>query len=304
MDAFNEETRFIINPSLRVIRGSDNEIIVRHGSRGRSSQRIVDERERGVLADFVTAFAAGAAYKDVVQQFSGQEVEDIFQGLIDQGVLIECDKSHYAFLVAGLGTKLPEPRVKHLRVIGSGALADAFLKMMEDTLRDTIMITRSENVTMDDEPHMIVCVSDSPNLPLFYDVNELALSYGIRWHAAYVDGPEVIVGPLYVPGMTGCFHDFDVIDEAGRSMRIDYLYGRMGTPVNGDGKLPLFVANMGASYLTASVLQDLFGVGSFLEGYFLRIDLDRMEIIRQKLSRLARCPACMGSRPDIRHPFL
>ena len=65
-------------------------------------------------------------------------------------------------------------------------------------------------------------------------------------------------------------------------------------------KLPL----QAASYITSSVLQELLGVGSHLEGFFLRIDLDRLEVIRQKLTRLARCPACALERPNLRHPFL
>lgn len=304
MDRINNGAAFMINPALQVFRGSDNEIIVRFGSRGRSSRRIADDTKRGVLADFVTCFARGASYADAKEHFADHDVEDLFHGLIEHGVLIESDKARYAFLAAGLGSTPPETAAEHISVVGSGAIAEAVVPMLQEVLAETVEVGQSPHIDVHSDADLIVCVSDTPNLPLFFDVNEFAMSNDIRWHAAYADGPELVVGPLYVPGMTGCFHDFDILDEAGRSMRVGHLYGKMGTPLNGAQRLPTFVAGMAASYLSASVIQDLIGSGSFLEGHFLRIDLDRMEIVRQQLSRLARCPACIEARPDLRHPFL
>ena len=54
------DTRLIQNPAIRLIRSTDDEIIVRFGSRGRASRRISDSSRKGILADLVFAFEDGA----------------------------------------------------------------------------------------------------------------------------------------------------------------------------------------------------------------------------------------------------
>jgi hypothetical protein len=68
--------------------------------------------------------------------------------------------------------------------------------------------------------------------------------------------------------------------------------------------LPLFAADLAASYAAASIVQHASGRGSFLEGSFLRIDLERLEIIREQLLQMPRCPACIQNKPHLRHPFI
>lgn len=296
--------RLIINPALQVIRGSDDELIVRNGSRGRSAQRLSDEARRGVLCDFVGAFAGGAEPTSVLAVHP--EAADMLDGLVERHVLIDEREAEYSFLVGGLGLRLSDCRVGAVDLVGRGALADATADAIRDALPDAVEVRRHDHVSGAaeiDELELLVVTSDTPDLPLFFDVNELALTLGTPWHAAYMDGAEAVVGPLYLPGTTGCFHDFDVIEEAGRSMRIDLVHAKL-TATRDRGRVPRFAAGLAAGYLTSSLLQDIFGVGSHLEGHFLRIDLDRLEVIRQQLSRLARCPACMENRPDLRHPFV
>ena len=47
----NPDTQLVLNPALRIIRSTNDEIIVRFGSRGRSSRRISDTKRRGILSD-------------------------------------------------------------------------------------------------------------------------------------------------------------------------------------------------------------------------------------------------------------
>jgi bacteriocin biosynthesis cyclodehydratase domain-containing protein len=301
-----DDRRLLLNPALRVIRGSDDELVVRQGSRGRSSQRVSDGARRGVLADLALAFADGARLGDVLEAVPDPAGRELVGGLLERRILIDEAAASFAFLTAGLDVDPAACAVGSVDVVGSGRLAEAAGDMIRDALPEPVAVRRHGDLrTVQDgeDIELLVCAADTYDAPFFFDVNEFALTSDVRWHAAYADGLEAVVGPLYVPGMTGCFHDFDVLDEAGRSMRVEHLFGKLNrTPAR--GHIPLYAAAMAASYLVASLLQDVFGLGSYLEGHLLRLDLDRLEVIRQQLSRLARCPACAEGRPDLRHPFL
>lgn len=54
------DTTHILNPAMQMTRSTDDEVIVRFKSRGRSSRRLRDESSRGVLADLVFAFDGGS----------------------------------------------------------------------------------------------------------------------------------------------------------------------------------------------------------------------------------------------------
>lgn len=296
-----DTTALVLNPALRVLRASDDEIVVRHGSRGRSGQRIRDDERRGILADLALSFSHPRA-----PETSGSEATaELLGSLLDAGVIVPESEASFGYLIAGLGRPLPPPSVESVHVVGEGQVADAAAAQVSEAVGAAVPVVRATRPDDLDDAEFILATADTTSLSFFFEINEYALTHGVRWHAAYVDGPEIVVGPLYIPGVTGCFHDFDVLDEAGRSLRIDHLYGKLvdggNTPA---GPLPLFVAHLAAGYLVTSVLQDIYGQGSFLEGYSLHIDLDRMEVIRRMLSRLARCPACQDQRPDLRHPFI
>ena len=296
------EDLLVLNPSVQIIRSTDDEVVVRFGSRGRSSQRINDGKRRGVLSDVVFAFAGGAPSSDVVAAH-GPAAQDIVDDLRSRGILLAEADQRFGFLTAGYGSS--EVSVSSLAVVGEGALTQHCARFLSDALAGRVEVARVPALAPQDEPaEFLVCVADAPSLGFFYDVNEYALTHGVAWHGGYLDGPELVAGPLFRPGVTGCYHDFDVMDEAGRSMKIDHLFMKLNGGPAEPAAVPEFVGALAASYITSSVLQELLGVGSHLEGFFLRIDLDRLEVIRQKLTRLARCPACALERPNLRHPFL
>lgn len=294
--------RLATNPALHLIRSTNDEIIVRFGSRGRATQRIADSQRRGILADLLFLFEDGARCDEVCERFGG-DGEELITSLLKSGVLVPESELAFGFHIAGYGTAIPE--ISSLNVIGEGRFAGECFRLLNDALGKKVAVKTIPQIEVDSEPaDMTVCVADSPATGFFYDMNEYALSYNAVWHGGYLDGPEILVGPLFVPGETGCYHDFDVMEESGRSMKLDHLFMKMNGASAVATQVPEFVASLAASYLTASVLQHVLGVGSHLEGHLLRIDLDRLEIIRQRATRLARCPACNENRPDIRSPFL
>ncbi|MFC0265535.1 hypothetical protein [Alloscardovia macacae] len=293
---------YICNPAVKLIRSTNDEIIVRFGSRGRASRRLTDTQKRGILSDVMRAFEVGATIKNVKEEFE-EDCSDLITGLVDGGVLVPKTDADFGFFVAGYGVQ--SCLIRTLNIIGSGKLAEESFRLVSDALGKQVIVKLQSEIDVTECPaDFTLCVADSPNIGLFYDMNEYALSYNAVWHGGYMDGPELVIGPLFIPQETGCYHDFDVIEEAGRSMKIDYLYSKMNGAAEIPTQIPLFVTSLAASYLTSSIVQYALGLGSYLEGHFLRIDLDRMEIIRQRAVRLVRCPACSENRPDIRSPFL
>lgn len=291
----------VLNPALKIIRASNDEVIVRHGSRGRSTQRFSDPEATGVLGRLVEHFRFPLG----VASLETENEQKLAQELADNGVLIPESQLRYAFLVAGLGSPV-ETVTGNYAIIGEGVLAQEVARSLQDVLPEVNFTTLGDVNQLEDDPDFIVAVADTPNLGFFFDINEYALTTKTKWHAAFVDGPEAVVGPLYDPAHTGCFHDFDVLDESGRSLRVDHLYSKFQQQddAHTEHKMPLFLAQLVAGYVALSVVQDALREGSYLEGEFLRLDTDRMEVIKQQLARIARCPACMENRPDLRHPFV
>ncbi|MBD2760689.1 TOMM precursor leader peptide-binding protein [Yimella sp. cx-573] len=299
IEATAQTDTYVVNPALRVIRSSGDEIIVRHGSRGRSTQRFSDPEAGGVLSDLVARFSEPTALSTI----ESERDQELLRELVESGVLIPHSQTSYSRLVAGLG-RPTQPVTADVALVGEGVIAQELARCLADALPDAGITTVGAVSDLEADPDVLIAASDTPDIGFFFDVNEYALTTAVRWHAAYVDGPECVVGPLYRPGYTGCFHDFDVMDESGRSLRVDHVYAKMQKAQPHSAPVPLFMAQLVSGYLTMSVLQDLCGEGSFLEGSFLRIDADRLEVIKQQLTRLARCPACMENRPDLRHPFV
>ncbi|WP_314145873.1 TOMM precursor leader peptide-binding protein [uncultured Leifsonia sp.] len=297
-------SRFIVNPSLTVIRSSDDEIIVRFGSRSTFSRRLKDDQRNGILGNLVEHFAVGANVDAFLKgDVSPEVVHTVISSLVQEKVLIPESDAAASAVALGLGLA-DETAIaaSTIAVVGDGSIAARLstqLRASGPAVEASPALTPEAFETAD----LVVVAADAPDIGLFFDANEAALSLDRPWQSVYVDGAECVIGPLFYPGHTGCFHDFDIMDESARSLRLDYLYYK-GATMKAGRNLPDFVADLAASYATASVLQHLGGKGSFLEGFVLRVDLERLEIIRDQLIQLPRCPACIQKRPYLRHPFI
>lgn len=304
----SQQPFYVINPALQVIRCSDDEVVIKFGSRSKTSRRLKDDARRAVLGDLVQAFKLPSTVEDAHGSVIGdpKTLHEMTQSLIEQKVVVPEQEAAYSFLTVGMDIgSVHELQAVTVGVVGAGKIALRIREQLAELgVKSTAINTISAEVFEDSE--LTIVASDSPNLSLFFDANEAALVTGRPWHAVYADGAEVVVGPLFRPSYTGCFHDYDTMDESARSLRLDYLYYKsalLGGAPKSDA-LPLFAADLAASYATASIVQHASGRGSFLEGSFLRIDLERLEIIKEQLLQMPRCPACIQNKPHLRHPFI
>ncbi len=147
---------------------------------------------------------------------------------------------------------------------------------------------------------------------VLHAANRAALDTGRPWMSVYFDGSEAVIGPIYAPGETACYNEFEIQNEACIARQDDYhVYKDSLTPPAApaddrrvpDPVLPPFLA-IASGWATAAALPFVAGVKSFLLERAVRIDFERLEIDYQDILRLPRCPACSPTRPAYRHTFL
>ncbi|MDJ0312185.1 hypothetical protein [Arthrobacter sp. H35-D1] len=297
--------RLLVNPAVAIIRCSDNEVFIRHGSRSATSHRIEDTKGRGRLANFAEAFAVPRTVTEAASSTDTDALDaaEFTQHLLDGHALIPDADRNYGYAIAGLGSP-GIPAAAQLAVVGEGRVGTAVARQLTDLLRRPVE-QAAELITAFEDCDFVVVAADALNPGLFYDADEAAMETGTPWQLVYVDGGEVMVGPTFIPGMTVGYYDLDTMDESGRTMRMDYQFLKTATAaVPATAPVPYAVADLAASYASLSVLQHLTGKGSFLENHVLRLDLERMHVIRDRVMRLARTPRDLANRNDLRHPFL
>lgn len=295
----------VLNPAISVIRSTDDEIIAHLGSRSRTSHRISDSQGRGRLADFVAGFTRPVSPAELAQEqdldpaVAAEFVEHLAQGK----VLIPEEQTRYSYLITGLGLTPTDVELQ-VGVLGSGAIATAVARQLSDLIGSPVTL-HDDAAAAFDGADLVVVASDQLAAGLCYDADEISLSTGVPWQLVYLDGFELMIGPTFVPGVSANYYDVDAMDEASRVLRTQYLYEKSSRPDQPrSATVPSFVADLAASWATTAIAQHLWGRGSFLEGYVMRVDLERMQIMRDKVMRLPRNPVEMGVRSDLRHPFL
>jgi len=332
------DTKCVVrNPTQTIIRCNADEIMVRWGSRSRTSHQLKDDHNRGVLADLVERLALPADIAQISAWYPHVDpvhIEEILDSLLRHHVVVELAQAEGAFLELGLqlGSRSLLAQCS-VGVVGDGAIARAVINDLADAgvgsfavldirraLRDhgaALVTGEAEIEWLDSDGDAeladlfgeadVVCVAgDEPDLAMLYRCNALALESQTPWLMAHADGPEIIVGPLFRPYETACFNDYDTQEEAARTHRMDHLFYKAALVRDGFERRPIprFMAEQAGSMATLALVQALTGGASFLEGAVLRTDLERMEVVREMVLRMPRCPACIGGRPDYRHPFL
>ena len=304
-ESLSPQDQLVINPAVSIIRGSDDEIMSRFGSRSRSSYRITDTNGHGVLADFVRAFVRPAIPAEVAAHFgiNDDTRQEFIEKLTEGSLLISPEQVRYSQLISGMHIT-PERDDQVLTVVGTGRMAESVAGNLTDLTSSEIEISHDAERAFDESDFVVVC-ADRLDQAFFYDADEYARISETPWHLSYLDGAEIVVGPTFIPGSTTNYFDRDTLDESARTLRFEHQYMALASPdIEADAPIPLFIAQMAAGWTTAAVAQHLWGPGSFLEDHVLRIDLERMQVIRDRVLRLARNPVTVGSRPDLRHPFI
>lgn len=138
--------------------------------------------------------------------------------------------------------------------------------------------------------------------------NSVAIDAVRPWISVFIDGSEALVGPLYLPGESCCYNEFEIQHEATLGMiKDDYLvYKEALNEGRLDGShfaLPPYLG-VASGLAATALLRFLVSGRSFLVGRCNRVDFERLSVDYEEVLRLPRCPACAPSRPGYRHLFM
>jgi len=154
---------------------------------------------------------------------------------------------------------------------------------------------------------LVVAAIDGFSSRFLHVANQAALDSGRPWLAVCVDGSEACIGPVFVPGETACYNEFEIQQEASLSVTRDdyFLYKEStnGAAAAGRVVLPTF-ARIAAGFAGIAVAHYLASGRSALVGRCHRIDFERMTVDYEDVLRMPRCPACSPGRAAYRHLFM
>jgi bacteriocin biosynthesis cyclodehydratase domain-containing protein len=158
-----------------------------------------------------------------------------------------------------------------------------------------------------EQSDFVVAALESFSPSVLHAANQVALAVGKPWMSVYVDGSEAVIGPLYVPGETLCYNEFEIQNEASCRLQGDYLIHKESLQA---GRLearhlvlPPFLSVIGG-WATTAALSFLTSGQSFVVGRAVRLDFERFGVDYQDVLRLPRCPACASQRAPYRHTLL
>lgn len=167
----------------------------------------------------------------------------------------------------------------------------------EDALRDLME-------TVD----FVVVAAESLLSGLFHRVDDLAMDTGTPWISAFVDGSEACIGPIYVPGETCCYNEFEIQCEAALSIsQADYHIYKEELNKHGFRSrhlmLPAHLSTT-AGFVASAITSFLGYQRSYLVGRALRVNFEALRVDYEEVLRLPRTPTRAATRQGYRHTFM
>ncbi len=158
-------------------------------------------------------------------------------------------------------------------------------------------------MTARDQADIVVTVADDYLRPELAEWNRRAIAHGQPWLLVKPAGVHPWIGPLFVPGQTGCWL---CLADRLRANRAVERFLREREP---ERREPLFTApamspaNAPLTARLAAIEAARWAAGgsSRLEGRILRLKLDEMASDAHALTRRPQCPAC--GEPHYRTPL-
>lgn len=130
-------------------------------------------------------------------------------------------------------------------------------------------------------------------------INALALHLGFDWIQACVDGPQLLVGPLFEANRTACYECLEArvlmnMRDAGNYVAYKASLARSASHGAPNPSLRL-LDNLAVDHLALEAANALLTGTTFTRGKLLTMYLPTMEIIYHEVLRLPGCAACSPS---------
>jgi bacteriocin biosynthesis cyclodehydratase domain-containing protein len=138
-------------------------------------------------------------------------------------------------------------------------------------------------------------------------LNRVALALGVPWLHAAVDGPFLLVGPLFIPRRTACYACFETRVAMNLRHGDGYRLYKQALVEGSVTEAPMPVepvlAGMLASHTAFEALNFTLTGAGFSVGKVLSIHLPTFEFAFNEVLRVPGCPAC-GPSPEAEDPQL
>ena len=142
----------------------------------------------------------------------------------------------------------------------------------------------------------VVLASRTINPIQFKLLNRISLHYGIAWLHAVMDGPLLMVGPLFIPYRSACYECFEMrvvmnLREGASYLRYKEALVQHQIEYGAVPAEPVLL-NLLASHTALEVLNFVLTDSAFVVNKVLAIYLPTMEFSYNEVLRLPGCPAC------------
>lgn len=167
-----------------------------------------------------------------------------------------------------------------------------------------------------DDVDLAVVALDSFSPDALHTANEIAIELDRTWLFVYVDGSEISLGPVFVPGETPCYLELAIQEDAGLHWRgQSWLYNEkknelvsrlQDTTESAHSRLSTMIpchADVAAGIASREVLRLMTSKTSSLRSRNLQISFEDLEFVYTNVMALPRCPACSVLRAPYRSTF-
>ncbi len=153
----------------------------------------------------------------------------------------------------------------------------------------------------------VIATSEVFSSHLFHTVDLAALSAEKPWISVFMDGSEACIGPIYVPGETCCYNEFEIQSEATLSIqRSEYYTYKEEMSKNGlyshQFIFPPYIS-IAAGFVAGIASSFLLSGKSSLIGRCFRINFEKPYVDYEEILKLPRSPTSVDMRNGYRHTF-
>ena len=156
--------------------------------------------------------------------------------------------------------------------------------------------------------NFVVTTSEVFSSHLFHTVDLAALAVEKPWMSAFIDGSEACIGPIYVPGETCCYNEFEIQSEAALSIQSSEYYTYKEEMCKNGLYSHQFVfppyASIAAGFVVGTASSFLLSGKSSLIGRCFRINFEKPYVDYEEILKLPRSPVSIDMRNGYRHMFL
>ncbi|WP_406135688.1 TOMM precursor leader peptide-binding protein [Streptomyces sp. NBC_01089] len=317
-------TLYTLNPHLRFVRRTDDEVLISRGSRSVYAELLRDDAGGGILADLLERLRTCAG-EDELASWAREsapgvslDVPAVLSHLAQRGIVVPAgsDPAHTHLRTVFPASSAPDDALRDsvVTVMGDGTLADTLAGQLATSgaTEAGATLRRVPAPAPDDVPEelftgatLVVVALDRPDSTLLHALNDTALRGKTPWLPVYFDGGEGVIGPTHVPGESACHLEFELLTDSSVGFTGHMLELRHARDAHGPAATPPpHQVQIVSGLAVEAVVAHLVGSDRITSGRAVRFDFERMEIDYQDVMRLPRCPACGPQRAPYRNPFL